>query len=147
MVTEITQHKKNAFLEVFAKIGNVTRAAQAVGISRKTHYDWLDDDEQYRKQYEESLETFKESLNFEVFRRGVIGVDEPVVYQGQISRDANGHVVTTKRYSDTLLIVKLKQMGLFVDRQEHAGYGGGPIDLGVRFFIPDNRRDQKALDE
>ncbi len=165
MVHEMVQHKKAAFLETFAKLGNVTRSAQAVGIDRKMHYYWLEHDEEYREQYQESLSTFKGLLDFECFRRGVLGIDEPVVYQGQISvhRDAEGQPiidpetrkpipVTVRKFSDTLLIVKMKQHGVFVDRQEHGGFGGGPVEHAVRVWIPHNNRDalpphaQKALE-
>ncbi len=152
MVHDIVQHKKAAFLETFAKLGNVTRSAQAVGIDRKMHYYWLEHDEEYRERYQESLSTFKDLLDFECFRRGVEGIEEPVIYQGQISRDANGEIVKTRRYSDTLLIVKMKQMGVFVDRQEHTKPQGGEIPHKVTFIIPHNNRDplppgRKAIEE
>jgi hypothetical protein len=42
--------KKQAMLEALEKsMGVVTTACQIVGISRQTHYDWLEKDEQYRK--------------------------------------------------------------------------------------------------
>ena len=41
---------KKAMLEALEKsLGIVTTAAKAVGITRKTHYDWLNKDPQYRK--------------------------------------------------------------------------------------------------
>jgi len=41
---------KKAMLEALEKsLGIVTTAAKAVGITRKTHYDWLNKDPKYRK--------------------------------------------------------------------------------------------------
>lgn len=41
---------KKAMLEALEKsLGIVTTAAKSVGITRKTHYDWLNKDAQYRK--------------------------------------------------------------------------------------------------
>ena len=41
---------KKAMLEALEKsLGIVTTAAKSVGITRKTHYDWLNKDPQYRK--------------------------------------------------------------------------------------------------
>ena len=36
----------------------------------------------------------------EVYRRAFNGIDKPLVYQGQISKDENGNPVTVKEYSD-----------------------------------------------
>jgi len=141
MIGELVQHKKTAFLETFAKLGNITKSAQAVGIHRNEHYYWMETDEEYVKAYRESLQTFKDSVDFEIFRRGMVGIDEPVIYQGQHSKDANGNPVTVRRMSDTLLIVKAKQLGVFVERREIGGFGGGPIS--VTFYIPDNGRDPR----
>ncbi len=143
---ELLQHKKDHFLETFAKIGNITKSALVCGVGRSDHYYWLDSDKGYAERYGEALKTFCDAIDYEIFRRGVIGVDEPVVYQGQLSRDGEGNLVTVNKKSDTLLIVKAKQMGVFVEKQEHVGEGGGPIP--VTLILPDNRRDPpKALKE
>lgn len=42
--------KKQAMLEALEKsLGVVTTACQIVGISRRTHYDWLENDPEYKK--------------------------------------------------------------------------------------------------
>ncbi len=38
------------------------------------------------------------------------GIDEPVVYQGRISKDRRGRPVTVRKYSDLLLIFRAKKM-------------------------------------
>lgn len=140
-------NKRDAFLEAFSKIGVISKAAQAAGCDRHSHYFWLETDEDYAERFNQALELFKESVDFEIFRRAVVGIDEPVIYQGQRSKDANGNPVTVKRLSDTLLIVKAKQLGVFVERQEHTGFGGGPIEHAVQFYLPANGRDQAALED
>lgn len=163
-VDKVIQVKKEKLLETFAKIGNIARSAQAAGVTRTMHYHWISADEKYAEGYKESLATFKDYLDFECSRRGVFGYDEPVVYQGQISvhRDDKGEPiidpqtnrptpVTVRKFSDTLLIVKMKQHGVFMERQEVGGFGGEPIEHAVRVWIPHNNRDalpphaQKAL--
>ena len=51
----------------------------------------------------------------DVYRRAFNGI-EPIVYQGQISKDENGKPVTVKEYSDLLVIFALK--GLFPPRSD-----------------------------
>jgi hypothetical protein len=52
-VTEGNIHKK-AMLEALEKsLGVVTTAAKQAGISRKTHYQWLKEDDDYRQSVEE----------------------------------------------------------------------------------------------
>lgn len=46
--------RKRAMLEALEKsYGIVTKAAKSIGLERKTHYNWLEDDADYRKAVEE----------------------------------------------------------------------------------------------
>jgi hypothetical protein len=59
-VNEITQPKKirqAAFLSTFRACANITKAAAAIGIERKTHYDWLENDEAYREEFKATMLT------------------------------------------------------------------------------------------
>jgi hypothetical protein len=48
-----TEHHKKAMLEALEKsLGVVTTACKSVGIGRTTHYMWLDEDPQYRRNVE-----------------------------------------------------------------------------------------------
>ena len=52
-MTNTDIHKK-AMIEALEKsLGVVTTACKTVGISRQTHYEWLKEDEQYRKAVED----------------------------------------------------------------------------------------------
>ena len=45
-----TEHHKKAMIEAMEKsLGVVTSACKAVGIGRTTHYQWMQDDEEYKK--------------------------------------------------------------------------------------------------
>lgn len=108
----ILQVKKESFLESFGRIGTVTGAAQAVGISRQTHYDWLESDPDYPKAFADRIEEAADRLENEARRRAVAGVEEPVVYQGVIQTTLNSQgqriPVTVRKYSDVLLIFLMK---------------------------------------
>lgn len=121
----ITHPKKRAFLAAYAQTGNVTAAAEAAGIARRTHYDWLESDPVYAEAFAEAQEKAIDLLELEARRRALEGVDEPVFYKGV-------EVGAVRKYSDTLLIFLLK--GYRPERYkervaaEHSGPDGGPIE-------------------
>lgn len=101
-VAQMAQAQKAKLPEAFARYGTITAATKAVGVGRRTHYNWLETDPEYAAAFADATEAFRESLEAEMFRRAVDGVDEPVF-------DDKGRLVTTrKKYSDTLLIFALK---------------------------------------
>ena len=96
-----TAEKKRAFLAAYAQCGNVTQAAKVAGISRETHYEWLDKDPGYAAAFKQADEQATDALELEARRRALEGWDEPVYQKGQL-------VGTVRKYSDTLLIFLLK---------------------------------------
>jgi hypothetical protein len=123
-LTTMDNIKKKAFLVAFAECGNVTQAAQAAGIVRQTHYEWLDSIPEYAELFELAKESAADKLEQEARRRAVQGVEEVVYYQGK-------EVGRQLRYSDNLLMFMLKgeRPEKFKDRTELTGAKGGPIQL------------------
>jgi transposase-like protein len=136
--------RKRLFLDVYARTGNISAAARESGICRRTHYNWLTDDEEYQAAFEETHEAAIDLLEMEARRRAVEGIDEPVIYQGElmgawvdekgntVAKDSPGARIiplTVKRYSDTLLIFLLKaaKPDKYRERREIVGAGGGPL--------------------
>lgn len=104
--------RQRAFLSVYARNGNIGLAAQAAGITRQTHYDWLEDAE-YRQQFEQARQEAVDVLHAEAHRRGVLGWDEPQVYQGAYcySQDTKGRrtgQVVIRRYDPNLLMFLMR---------------------------------------
>jgi hypothetical protein len=100
----IAHPKKRAFLAALAQLGNVTAAAEHVGVARRTHYDWLEGDDAegtYAAAVREAIDQAGDLLEKEARRRAVEGVEKPV-YQG------GNKVGTIQEYSDVLLIFLLK---------------------------------------
>jgi hypothetical protein len=99
---------KKAFLKAYEQSGCVTEAATALGIQRMAHYRWLE----FRQLKQDVHAKLIDDLERELYRRAVKGVAEPVF--GNLGCDATGHGLGTgivgkiRRYSDTLLIFKLK---------------------------------------
>ena len=130
-----TRLKREAFLAAYAQLGNITAAAKAAGIERKTHYLWLRD-RRYKRAAEEAEAQATERMEQEAWRRAVVGADKPVYWRGV-------KVDTVKEYSDVLLIflLKARRPERYRERYEHSGPGGGPIPAEVSFYLPRNMRD------
>ena len=54
---------QKAFLEQFGALGNVLNAAEAAGMSRQTHYDWLDSDPTYADRFEQAKKAFGDRIH------------------------------------------------------------------------------------
>ena len=96
----ITQAKRAAFLVAYVQLGTVLHAAEAAGIERKTHYNWLADPV-YAAAFAEAEDKAIDALEKEARRRAIEGTEKPVYQGGKL-------VGTIREYSDTLLIFLLK---------------------------------------
>ncbi len=104
------------FLEQLEVDGNVSRAAKAAGINSTTAYALKKRDADFAASWDLALEDAADSLEAEARRRAVVGVQEPVVYQGQLTpvweRDANGNIVmesyqaTDAKTGDTVTLTR-----------------------------------------
>jgi hypothetical protein len=66
---------------------SVTKSCQYAGIARQTAYDWRYADEEFAKQWDDAVEQGTDRLEDEAFRRAHDGVQKPIVYQGQVTRE------------------------------------------------------------
>lgn len=80
----------------------VGEAAAQAGIDRATAYRWREADEGFATAWEDALDAGTEVLEAEAKHRAVHGVEEPIVYQGQLTpvweRDGNGEIVMAERH-------------------------------------------------
>jgi len=112
------------YLQALSLAGNHTAACQAAGIERTTPYSLIKNDAGFAEARKEALDQAADLLVLEARRRAKDGVDEPVIWQGQLSGtwlDAAGQVVapetpgatlvplTVKKYSDSLLMFLIKK--------------------------------------
>jgi hypothetical protein len=86
----LTGQRKQHFLEVLAECGNVTAAAAAVGVARCVPYEHCKTDDVFVKGWEEAEEIAADRLEAEAWRRGVEGVEEPVISLGKVIEGADG---------------------------------------------------------
>jgi hypothetical protein len=115
--------RQTAFLAALEVEGTLSDAARVSGVSRVTHYNWLNSDPTYQDRFRASFEKAVDTAERELRRRGVAGYDKPVFYQGE-------QTGTIREYSDACLIFYLKgrRGDVFRDRAEISGPGGGPIE-------------------
>lgn len=90
------------------------------------HYDWLEEDEAYRKAFEQAEPKARRALEDEAVRRAHQGVRKAVRYKGKI-------VGFDTEYSDTLMNTLLKRDPKFRERWsgELTGKDGEPLKIDV----------------
>lgn len=93
-------------------------------MARSALYDWRNDDDDFRRAWDEVVEASTEALEQEVYRRAHDGCEKPVFYQGQQC----GSIL---EYSDTLamFILKARRPEKYRERTEITGKDGGPIRI------------------
>jgi hypothetical protein len=140
-----TARAKARFLKHFRESGVVTYSAKRAQVGYRTVYQWLEEDEQFRKLYRDATEEAIDALEAEARRRAVEGTERPV-YQG------GEKVGSVREYSDTLLVLLLKgkRPAVYRERFEHSGPGGAPLPPAAQFntvnvYMPDHGRPRRAL--
>ena len=101
-------NRSHIFLKCYEETGSITKAAEAAQIDRAMHYRRLKKDPKYKAAFEASHEIAVEGLEEEAHRRAVLGIEEPVFWQGMLCKHKDsktGRIVTTtvRKYSDSLL--------------------------------------------
>jgi hypothetical protein len=124
--------RQDAFLAAFERLCHISQAAEEAGIQRRTHYDWLAADPEYKARFEASDVIATKALEDEAARRALHGVEEPVWHQGMQC----GSVL---KYSDRLMefLLKGRDPAKYGDRfkAEHSGPGGGAIQTNATLQI------------
>lgn len=78
-------HWVSPFLEQLAIDGNVSRSCRDIAVSTTTVYALRKTDGDFAAAWDQAVEDSSDELEAEARRRAVKGVEEPVVYQGQLT--------------------------------------------------------------
>lgn len=117
---KFTPKMQDLFLQILENTASPKLAAEKCGISRRLAFEYKSKDLEFRKKWEAAVEIALDYLMEEGYRRAVIGIDQPVIYQGQVAQQVDPETgesfpLTVKQHSDRLLEVMLKwrypQMG------------------------------------
>ena len=76
----ITHPKKRSMLAALSKTGNISAAARAAQICRRTHYDWLDSDPSYCPAVRQAWEEAADVLEACARKRALIGSDTLLIF-------------------------------------------------------------------
>src|SRR3990167_5672353 len=93
---------KRAFLEAYSRHGIRAKAEKEIGVGEGTANWWRKSDPEFAAAYTEAGNTAADMIEAEVYRRAVEGIEEPLVWQGQLTGD------TVRKYSDGLLGILIK---------------------------------------
>jgi len=114
----------NAIMEGYT----VKKAAEMAGYGHSAVYHRKRKDEAFNERWLDTVAITVERLENEADRRALQGVDEPVFFRGE-------QCGVIRRYSDTLLIFRLKALApeRYRERREVTGKDGGAIEANVNF--------------
>ena len=134
-VTQLAESPQWAepFLHHLARHGLITKAAAAVGTTKKQVRMLMEQSIEFEAAVEEALETATDEIELAARNRAVHGVEKSIFYKGE---ECGVETV----YSDSLaaLFLKAKRRGQFGDKTELSGPGGTPLTVNVRSFpLPD----------
>ena len=128
---ELTSQEKQKFLrKLVTTAGNVTKAAQAIRISRNTAYDHKKANADFAQAWNDVIEAVADQMEQEVFRRAVKGVLEPIYYKGQM-------VAKIRKFSDRLLEfgLKGKRPEVYRERLDLNAHHSGSLDVNIQATI------------
>ena len=118
--------QKKAFLAAFAEYGNVSRAADASEVERRTVYKWLEHDETFALQYRQAEIQAEDVLEHAAWKRAVNGVEQE---HGVYSQGMQVATEVKTEYSDVLLMFLLKARNPKKYRERVSiDYGDVPTD-------------------
>lgn len=121
---------RSTYCTILARTGNHVLTCEQLHISRKRIQTEIDSDPLFAEQVKEAQAQAVERLEGEAYRRAVIGIDEPVFYEGV-------RVDTVRKYSDGLLskLLEANDPARFGAKMKLSGDASQPIrvqhDLSV----------------
>jgi hypothetical protein len=107
MTDEERRNAQDQFLEKFVETANVRAACLHVGIDRSLVYKWKERDEEFMLRFNQATEDANDKIRSEIYRRGIEGVEKPVVSMGK-PVFYKKKMLTVREYSDNLLSLLAK---------------------------------------
>lgn len=97
---KIKSDKQRSFLIAYSVLGNVTAASRASHVSRKSHYEWINDQaeaERYKAAFEDAHRQACDAIDIEIYDRAMRGV--------RTAKWHNGKIVGFEYVKDTTLLI------------------------------------------
>jgi hypothetical protein len=109
--------RKAAFLRAFEDSGSVTHSALLAGIDPATHCDWLATDARYKAAFEAAIPLAAGALEDGLIRLALVGVFEPIVYQGEFQYAARKRTLCRLADGSTAFEDELAKGALVTERR------------------------------
>src|SRR5262245_15480452 len=132
---EIRNGKKRAFLAAYARVGTLTGAATQARCDISSHYVWKKTDPAYLTAFQRAQEMAADCLEDEASRRA-LGWDET-------RYSIDGTPYTVRKYSDTLLIFRLKALKPELYRDSYPREQGQDISDLLKAVLLELHRQQE----
>jgi hypothetical protein len=133
-----TNEKMHAMVKAYAETCNVVRSASLAGITRNTHYRWLEKCPKYAAVFQKTKLAAAEYIESECVDRATRGWLEPVYYQG-------ARCGSVRRFDGGLAQFLLRGMlpEKYGHKTEITGPQGAPVQakIEVVFVKPDTVSD------
>jgi hypothetical protein len=129
-----TPELQENFLDLYRELGSARKCAEILGISTVLISKKRNGDPDFDEECIQCEEDFADMVDENITQRALMGVEEPVVYQGKIMKDENGHPLKVSRQSDRLaeLVVKAQRPDKYRERKEITGAGGGEFTIAIK---------------
>src|SRR5204862_7540470 len=127
----LTPQEKQKFLKkLLSSLGNVSKAAQSISISRNTAYEHKKADTDFAAAWDDIQDAVADAMEQELIRRSTKGYIEPVYYKGEI-------VGKIRKFSDRLLEfgLKGKRPEIYRERLDLNAHHTGTLDHNIQFTI------------
>lgn len=106
MRTKKTKSNARKFLKVLRETGNVSKAAETIGVSRQTVNNWKKSDEIFARRWEDAIEAFLDDFEETCFERAKNGAEyetttgdgEVVTVRSKPSDSLAKYLLTARRY-------------------------------------------------
>jgi hypothetical protein len=86
-------HNKDKFLEIFAsKAGNISEACKAANITRRTYYDWMQDDEEFKQSVNEIQEGLLDLAESKLLENIKAGKEQSIFFYLKTIAKKRGYV-------------------------------------------------------
>src|SRR5580765_3894947 len=129
MDTSGQKEKQEIILATLSRCGSIKQACVLADIGRTTFYRWLEKSKTFREAVEQTSKEADDTVDDEIVRRAIEGIEEPLVSMGKLvyeeepvvggdgkpEYDSRGHPVMqrvgkvmTRKYSDSLLLALAK---------------------------------------
>lgn len=113
----------NRFLHVLATTGRVIDARNTIGVTENVLYHFRDENDEFRALWKDAQDLYTASLEDEVQRRAVEGIQKTIFYKGEV-------IGIERQYDSMLLIALLKRRS--VEWQRALAAPGTNVDVNVQ---------------